>query len=46
MRLDFDDSWVLIRKSNTEPIVRVFAEAKSEQRALELIESVRNIAGI
>lgn len=46
LRLDFDDSWVLIRKSNTEPIVRVFAEAKSEQRALELIESVRNIAGI
>ena len=46
LRLDFDDSWVLIRKSNTEPIVRVFAEAKSEQRALELIESVRNIAGV
>ena len=46
LRFDFDDSWVLIRKSNTEPIVRVFAEAKSEQRALELIESVRNIAGI
>ena len=46
LRLDFDDSWVLIRKSNTEPIVRVFAEAKSEQRALELIEAIRNIAGV
>ncbi len=46
LRLDFDDSWVLIRKSNTEPIVRVFAEAKSENRALELIEAVRNIAGV
>lgn len=46
LRLDFDDSWVLIRKSNTEPIVRVFAEAKSESRALDLIEAIRNIAGV
>ena len=46
LRLDFDDSWVLIRKSNTEPIIRVFAEAKSESRALDLIEAVKNIAGV
>lgn len=46
LRLDFDDSWVLIRKSNTEPIVRVFAEAKSENKAADLINEVRNIAGI
>lgn len=46
LRLDFDDSWVLIRKSNTEPIVRVFAEAKSEDKAADLINTVRNIAGI
>ena len=46
LRLDFDDSWVLIRKSNTEPIVRVFAEAKSESRALDLIEAIRNITGV
>lgn len=46
LRFDFDDSWVLIRKSNTEPIVRVFAEAKSESKAADLIDTVRNIAGI
>ena len=46
LRLDLDDSWVLIRKSNTEPIVRVFAEAKSEDKAEDLINMIRNSAGI
>jgi phosphomannomutase/phosphoglucomutase len=32
-----DDGWVLIRPSGTEPIIRVFAEAKSKLRADELM---------
>src|SRR5829696_292439 len=34
------DGWFLVRGSNTEPIVRIVAEAKSEERARELIDRV------
>ena len=37
LRLDFDDSWLLVRASNTEPIVRVIAEAPSLPQAEELV---------
>ena len=36
LRIDWPDAWVLIRSSNTEPIVRVYAEAKDSQKADEL----------
>ena len=36
LKIDFQDSWVQLRKSNTEPIVRVYSEAKSQQSADEL----------
>jgi phosphomannomutase len=36
LRLDFGDCWVHIRPSNTEPIVRIIAEAEDPQRAHEL----------
>jgi phosphomannomutase/phosphoglucomutase len=32
-RLDFGDAWVLARPSGTEPLVRVYAEARSRERA-------------
>jgi phosphomannomutase/phosphoglucomutase len=37
-RMDFEDGWLLIRPSGTEPIVRVFAEAETQSRAKELLE--------
>jgi len=39
-RLDFADGWVHLRPSNTEPIVRLIAEAKTDARAWELIDEV------
>lgn len=36
VKIDFADSWVHLRKSNTEPIIRIYAEAKSETAAREL----------
>ncbi len=33
VKLDFEDSWVHVRPSNTEPIVRVYAEAKKMEDA-------------
>jgi phosphomannomutase len=29
VKIDFDDSWIHLRKSNTEPIIRLYGEAKS-----------------
>lgn len=38
-RLDFEDgSWLLLRPSGTEPVVRVYAEASTQERAAELVE--------
>ena len=34
------DGWFLVRGSNTEPIIRIVAEAKSEERAREMIDRV------
>jgi len=39
------DSWVHIRASNTEPILRCIAEARTEQQARTLIELVMKTAG-
>ena len=36
LKIDFEDSWVQLRKSNTEPIIRVYSEAKSQNSAEEL----------
>ncbi len=43
IRLDFEDRWVHIRASNTEPIVRIITEAKSEKDAEELAENFLNM---
>jgi phosphomannomutase len=45
VRIDFEDSWIHIRKSNTEPIYRIIAEAKSEKKAKELVSEVLKILG-
>ncbi len=44
LRLDFPDrSWIHIRPSNTEPLVRVYFEAMDERRADELLEKIEGI---
>jgi phosphomannomutase/phosphoglucomutase len=35
-RLDYGDAWVLVRPSGTEPLIRVYSEARSRERAAEL----------
>jgi phosphomannomutase/phosphoglucomutase len=41
-RLDYGDAWVLARPSGTEPLVRVYAEARSRERAAELADRMRD----
>jgi phosphomannomutase len=36
VKIDFADSWVHLRKSNTEPIIRIYSEAKTKEDANEL----------
>jgi len=43
VKIDFADSWVHLRKSNTEPIVRVYSEAHSAEKAEQLANSVKNV---
>tara|TARA_B100001996_G_C18346435_1_gene472204 strand:- start:234 stop:638 length:405 start_codon:yes stop_codon:yes gene_type:complete len=39
----WDDKWVHFRKSNTEPIIRIYSEAPDKNQALELINKIKSI---
>lgn len=43
LRLDWPDRWLLIRASNTEPIVRIIAEAPHSEDAVHLCEEAASI---
>lgn len=49
VKIDFPENWVHLRKSNTEPIIRIYTEAKSQKQADELaqrmIAEIKEIAG-
>ena len=45
LRLDWSDAWLLVRGSNTEPIVRAIAEAPSRDRAEKLCEEAAGVIG-
>jgi phosphomannomutase len=50
VKIDFAQNWVHLRKSNTEPIIRIYTEAKSQSEADSLadriIGEIKSIAGI
>ncbi len=50
VKIDFAENWVHLRKSNTEPIIRIYTEAKSQLEADELadriIEEIKVIANL
>ncbi len=50
VKIDFEDSWVHLRKSNTEPIIRIYTEATSQQSAddlaLRFVGELKQLAGI
>ena len=41
LKVDLPDSWVHFRKSNTEPIIRIIAEARTQSEARTAVESYR-----
>ena len=38
VKIDFEEGWVHLRKSNTEPIIRVYSEGKTETEAERLAQ--------
>ena len=50
VKIDFASEWVHLRKSNTEPIIRIYTEAPSQKEAdvlaLRIIDEIKAIAGI
>lgn len=40
VKIDFPNNWVHLRKSNTEPIIRIYTEAKSQQKADALAQRI------
>ena len=38
VKIDFEEGWVHLRKSNTEPIIRVYSEGKTEAEAERLAQ--------
>ena len=48
VKIDFAENWVHLRKSNTEPIIRIYTEAKSQEEAdalaLKIIAEIKEIA--
>lgn len=42
VKIDFKDGWVHLRKSNTEPIIRVYSEASTMEQANEMAQQVMN----
>lgn len=43
VKIDFADSWVHLRKSNTEPIIRIYAEAKTSAEAEKLVAQIKEV---
>ena len=40
LKIEFDKEWVHLRKSNTEPIIRIYSESSSEEKANFLAQTV------
>lgn len=43
VRIDLEDGWIHVRASNTEPVVRVIAEARTPERAEQLCRNARAV---
>lgn len=43
VKIDFKDSWAHLRKSNTEPIIRIYSEAHTMEEAERLGQEIRNL---
>ena len=43
LKIEFGKDWVHLRKSNTEPIIRVYAESRNRDKAQELADNIKSV---
>lgn len=43
VKIDFPESWVHLRKSNTEPIIRIYSEAHTAEEAEKLADAIKEV---
>ena len=43
VKIDFADCWVHLRKSNTEPIIRIYSEAHTIEQANKLADDIKSV---
>ncbi|MCC8186816.1 MAG: phosphoglucosamine mutase [Bacteroides sp.] len=43
VKIDFADKWVHLRKSNTEPIIRIYSEASTPEAAQEIAQKIMQV---
>ena len=43
VKIDFADKWVHLRRSNTEPIIRIYSEAATTEAAQDLAEQIKSL---
>jgi phosphomannomutase len=43
LRVDLDEGWIHMRKSNTEPIIRIYAESETEEMANKMASSIEEL---
>ncbi len=43
VKIDFPESWVHLRKSNTEPIIRIYSEAETMEKAQALADEIKAV---
>jgi len=50
MKIEFENEWVHLRKSNTEPIIRIYSEsgstASAEALAQKIMKDIRDITAL
>ena len=50
VKIDFAENWVHLRKSNTEPIIRIYTEAATQEKAdalaLRIIDEIKAVAAL
>lgn len=50
VKIDFAENWVHLRKSNTEPIIRIYTEAQTQKAAddlaVRIIDEIKAVAGL
>lgn len=46
LKIEFGKQWVHLRRSNTEPVIRIYAESSSEEKARQLADEIMSVIAV